>query len=157
MQRDRHLIIREAHTDDLPAIVAMLADDPLGAGRENYETPLPASYHAAFRSIADDPHNELVVATLGGKRVGCLQLTFIPYLTYRGGWRALVEGVRVRSDYRGRGIGRKLFEWALQRARHRGCHLVQLTTDKQRPEAIAFYRSLGFVASHEGMKRHLGS
>ena len=90
-----------------------------------------------------------------GRVIGVLQLTFIPYLTYRGGWRALIEGVRVDRRHRSAGIGRRLFEWAIARSRERGCHLVQLTSDKQRPDAIRFYESLGFAASHEGMKLHL--
>lgn len=147
---------RRAARDDLPAIVRLLADDPLGAQRETYATPLPPAYHAAFDAIERDPNNELVVATdATGRVIGVLQLTFIPYLTYRGGWRALIEGVRVACELRSAGIGRQLFEWAIVRARQRGCRLVQLTTDKARPDAIRFYESLGFVASHEGMKLHL--
>lgn len=133
----------------------MLADDPLGARREAYASPLPDRYYDAFDAIDQDPNNELVVAVVGGKVVGVLQLTFIPYLTYRGGWRALIEGVRVDSTQRSSGTGRKLFEWAIERARERGCHMVQLTSDKERPDAIRFYRGLGFAASHEGLKLHL--
>ncbi len=133
----------------------LLADDPLGAKRERFEIPLPESYLRAFEAIDADPNNELVVACIGPDVVGVLQLTFIPYLTYQGGWRALIEAVRVDSRQRSRGLGKTMFEWAIARARERGCHLVQLTTDKSRPEAKRFYESLGFVASHEGMKLHL--
>jgi GNAT superfamily N-acetyltransferase len=149
------LAFRVATRDDVPEIVRLLADDPLGARRETSASPLPASYYAAFEAIASDPNNELVVATLSGRVVGVLQLTFTPYLTYRGGWRATIEGVRVDASLRSAGIGRTLFEWAIERARQRGCHLVQLTSDKARPDAIRFYQGLGFVASHEGMKLHL--
>lgn len=144
--------IRPATRDDVPAIVAMLADDPLGATRERFADPLPEDYFAAFAAIDRDPNNELVVAECDGGVVGVLQLTVTPYLTYQGGWRATVEGVRVASEARSAGIGRGLFEWAIARARERGCHLIQLTTDKARPDALRFYQSLGFVASHEGMK-----
>lgn len=130
----------------------LLADDPLGAKRERFEIPLPDSYLRAFEAIDADPNNELVVACLGAEVVGVLQLTFIPYLTYQGGWRALIEAVRVDSRQRSRGLGKTMFEWAIARARERGCHLVQLTTDKARADAKRFYESLGFVASHEGMK-----
>lgn len=149
------LTFREACREDVPGLVAMLADDALGAQREQNTDPLPESYYQAFASIDDDPHNELVVATIGETIVGMLQLTFIPYLTYRGGWRALIEGVRVTSDQRGSGLGRKMLEWAIARAREKGCHLVQLTTDKSRPDALRFYETLGFIPSHEGMKLHL--
>ena len=133
----------------------MLADDPLGAKRESFTSPLPASYYAAFDAVDRDPNNELVVAILSDRVVGVLQITFIPYLTYRGGWRALIEGVRVDASVRSGGIGKQLFEWAIARARERGCHLVQLTSDKARSDAIRFYENLGFVASHEGLKLHL--
>jgi GNAT superfamily N-acetyltransferase len=133
----------------------MLADDPLGAKREACATPLPDSYYAAFDAISRDPNNELLVAVHGGRLIGVLQLTFIPYLTYRGGWRALIEGVRVDGSMRSSGVGRKLIDRAIERARERGCHLVQLTSDKARPDAIRFYENIGFVASHEGLKLHL--
>lgn len=149
------LTFREATRDDVPAIVRMLASDALGAGRESFVSPLPDSYYAAFEAIERDANNELVVAELEGRVIGVLQLTFIPYMTYRGRWRALVEGVRVDSSVRSRGIGEKLFEWAIDRARQRDCHVLQLTSDKARPDAIRFYENLGFVASHEGLKLHL--
>jgi GNAT superfamily N-acetyltransferase len=149
------LQFRKASRQDVPAIVRLLADDPLGAKRERPETPLPQSYLHAFEAIDADPNNELVVACLDEQVVGVLQLTFIPYLTYQGGWRALIESVRVDGELRSKGIGKTLFEWAIARARERSCHLVQLTTDKARPDAKRFYESLGFVASHEGMKLHL--
>ena len=89
--------------------------------------------------------------------MGLLQLTFLPYLTYCGGWRAQIEGVRIAASERSQGLGRRMLEWAVERARARGCHLVQLATDKTRPQAKRFYETLGFVASHEGMKLHLRS
>jgi GNAT superfamily N-acetyltransferase len=149
------LTFRRAHRSDLPEIVRMLADDPLGSRRERYENPLPASYGAAFDAIAADPNNELVVACLGDRVIGVLQLTFIPYVSYQGSWRALIEGVRVDSNVRSRGVGRAMFEWAIARARERRCVMLQLTTDKSRGDAKRFYEGLGFVASHEGMKLRL--
>jgi GNAT superfamily N-acetyltransferase len=146
---------RRARADDVPDIVRLLADDPLGATRERYESPLPESYARAFRAIEQDANNELVVACRGERVVGVLQLTDIPSLTYQRGWRALIEGVRVDSGERSQGLGKTLFEWAIARAHERACHMVQLTTDKARPDAKRFYESLGFVASHEGLKLHL--
>lgn len=146
---------RSARRDDVVAIVHLLADDPLGAERERPESPLPPSYYRAFDAIKADPHNDLLVAQRSGKIVGVLQLTLIPNLTYQGGWRALIEGVRVAAEVRGQGIGRALIETAIEQAKKAGCHLVQLTTDKQRPEAVQFYESLGFRATHEGMKLSL--
>ena len=147
---------RRATRADVPDMVRMLADDMLGSQREQYTLPLPESYYTAFAAIDTDPNNELVVMELDGKVVGVLQLTYIPYLTYQGRWRALIEGVRVDANLRASGLGRKLLTWAIARAQSKGCHLVQLTSDKARPDAIRFYESLGFVASHEGMKLHLG-
>lgn len=153
---DPALTFRRAIRDDLPAIVALLANDPLGAQRENHVLPLPQSYEDAFAAIDRDPNNELVVVDTPEHRVaGVLQLTRIPHITYQGGWRAQIEGVRVASALRSSGIGRQLFLWAIERAREAGCHLVQLTSDKARPDAIRFYEGLGFKASHEGMKLHL--
>jgi len=149
------LSFRTATSDDLPALVRMLADDALGRSREHFEEPLPDAYGRAFAEIDRDPRQQLIVAEVDGSVVGMLQLTTIPYLTYQGGTRALVEGVRVDSAHRGQRIGRALMEEAIQRARDAGCHVIQLTTDKRRPEALAFYEALGFEASHEGMKLHL--
>ena len=148
--------IRRAQAGDLGAMVELLANDPLGAERECLQTPLPASYAAAFAAIDRDPNQELVVACRATAVLGLLQLTFLPHLTYCGGWRAQIEGVRIAASERSQGIGRRMIEWAVDRARSRGCHLVQLTTDKTRPQAKRFYEALGFVASHEGMKLHLG-
>jgi ribosomal protein S18 acetylase RimI-like enzyme len=150
------LEFRRATRDDLPAIVAMLADDPLGALRESNTSPLPRGYHDAFDAIDRDPNIELVVAQAGGSGiVGVLQLSFIPNISHRGGWRALIEGVRVAAEARSEGVGRQMLLWAVERARQRGCLMVQLTSDKSRGDAIRFYEGLGFVASHEGMKLHL--
>ncbi len=149
-----NLFFRPANRTDVPSIVQLLADDPLGAKRECFTTPLPDSYYTAFEAIEADPNNELIVACTDSQVVGVLQLTFIPYLTYQGGWRALIEGVRVSSSDRSQGIGKALFEWAINRSQERGAHLIQLTTDKSRPDAKRFYEQLGFQASHEGMKRH---
>jgi ribosomal protein S18 acetylase RimI-like enzyme len=151
------LAFRQAVVEDLPYIVDMLSDDPLGAMRERFEVPLPDSYFAAFEAINNSSLNELIVATLDDEVVGVLQLTFIPNISYQGSWRALIEGVRVSANYRGQGIGRKLFEYAINRAREEGCHMVQLTMDKRRTEANRFYQSLGFQATHEGFKLHLES
>ena len=146
------LRIRAATRADLAAIVGLLANDPLGATRERATEPLPESYLQAFGEIASDSRNELVVAESDGAIVGTLQLTFMPYLTYQGGTRAQIEAVRVAGHRRGGGIGAQLIRWAIGRAEDRGCHLVQLTTDKSRADAQRFYEELGFRATHEGMK-----
>jgi GNAT superfamily N-acetyltransferase len=149
------LEFRLAVLQDLDQIVAMLADDVLGSKRERYEQPLPASYLQAFQAIAEDPNNELVVACFGNEVVGVQQITFTPYITHQGGWRATIEGVRTASSVRGKGVGTQLINWAIERAKERGCHLIQLTTDKQRPDALRFYERLGFQATHEGLKMKL--
>ncbi len=146
---------REAKSDDLEFLVEMLADDELGKTRESPGTPIKHGYTTAFDSIQKDPNNELIVCELDGELVGMLQITFIPYLTYIGSWRALIEGVRISSAHRGKGVGSVLFNWAIERAKAKGCLIVELTSDKQRPDAIRFYEKIGFKASHEGMKLRL--
>ncbi|HLL14004.1 MAG TPA: GNAT family N-acetyltransferase [Pyrinomonadaceae bacterium] len=154
-QEQLNFSIRRATRGDVPEIVRLLADDPLGSQRENYRNPLPQSYYDAFDEIDRDPHNELVIAEAGGEVIGTLQLTFIPYLTYQGGKRAQIEAVRVDRKYRSHGIGGKLFEWAITRAREEQCHMIQLTTNNTRSDAQRFYERLGFVASHSGLKLEL--
>ncbi|MEL1236280.1 MAG: GNAT family N-acetyltransferase [Candidatus Neomarinimicrobiota bacterium] len=156
MHNNMDLIFRKAEERDLPDIVKMLADDELGSKREDCRDPLPKSYYNAFQNILQDKNQELIILEDFNKDViGTLQLTFIPYLTYRGGLRAQIEAVRIHKKLRGKGFGKKIFKWAIKRSRDRGAHLVQLTTDKQRPDAIEFYKSLGFRDSHIGMKLHL--
>jgi GNAT superfamily N-acetyltransferase len=147
--------VRPARVDDLPAIVALLAEDDLGALRETATDPLPASYHTAFAQIDRDPAHLLVVAESDERVVGTLHLTFLRYLTYTGGLRAHIEAVRVAQDARGSGLGRVLVGWAIEEARRRDAHVVQLTTDARRDGAQRFYESLGFRPSHVGMKLHL--
>lgn len=148
--------IRRATPADVPHIIQMLANDELGKLREDFRNPLPNTYYKAFENIAKDPNQELVVIENGdGDVIGTLQLSFIQYLTYQGGIRAQIEAVRVHEHHRGKGLGRKLFLWALERSKEKGAHVVQLTTDKKRPDALEFYKSLGFKDSHEGMKLHL--
>ena len=148
------ITFRVAGRDDLQNIVQMLADDPLGKKREIFTEPLSDKYFKAFEEIEQDKNNEIILACYDEKIVGFFQITYIPYLTYMGRWRALVEGVRVHKAFRNKGIGKALILRSINLAKKRNCHLIQLTTDKKRPEAIVFYKSLGFVPSHEGMKLH---
>lgn len=148
---------RRARAEDLQAIVALLADDPLGQGREDPGWPVNSRYVDAFAAIDADPNQLLAVVEEVGLVVGCLQLSFIPGLSRLGLWRGQIESVRIAASHRGGGLGRAMFEWAIAECRERGCGLVQLTTDKARPDALRFYERLGFVASHEGMKLSLDS
>jgi GNAT superfamily N-acetyltransferase len=130
----------------------MLADDVLGQTREAYRDPIPQVYWDAFEAIDQDPNQHLLVACLDGEVVGTLQLSFLPNMSYQGGWRSLVETVRVDASKRGLGIGNAFIQHAINLSKAKGCHMVQLTTNKQRDDAIRFYERLGFTASHEGMK-----
>ncbi|MEQ5872098.1 GNAT family N-acetyltransferase [Sagittula sp. NFXS13] len=149
------LSMRRAGMRDLDPIVLLLSDDVLGSGREDARLPANAAYRAAFEAIDSDTNQLLAVAEIGAEIVGCLQLTFVPGLSRQGMWRGQIESVRISSKVRGQGIGQRMFEWAIKACRTRGCGLVQLTTDKTRPDARRFYETLGFVASHEGMKLSL--
>ncbi|MFI9808308.1 GNAT family N-acetyltransferase [Streptomyces sp. NPDC052301] len=147
------LEIRDAVAEDLPAIVAMLADDPLGARRESPDDLTP--YRAALERLVADPNQHLVVAVREGRVIGTLQLTIIPGLSHRGTTRALIEGVRIHADERGSGLGSRLIEWAVDTSRKLDCQMVQLTSDKSRTDAHRFYERLGFSASHVGFKLKL--
>lgn len=149
------LLFRQAAASDVARLVSMLSDDELGALREDDSQPLNQRYMDAFREIETNSNNELTVVEGDGEIIGMLQLTFIPYLTYVGSWRCLIEGVRIHSDYRGQGLGRQFFKWAIARAKTRKCSIVQLTSDKARSSALRFYESLGFEATHEGFKLKL--
>lgn len=143
-------LFRRATRGDIAAIVAMLADDPLGATRESPNDLQP--YRAAFDTIEADPHQILAVCEMDGQIVGTLQITFTAGLSRMGATRATIEAVRVHRDARGTGLGTTMFEWAIAQARERGCGMVQLTTDAARPDAHRFYERLGFEATHVGFK-----
>ena len=148
---DKSVSIRPARREDVPVIVAMLADDHLGRARERVEDPLPAPYYAAFERVERDPNLTLVVAESEGRVVGCLQLAVLPGISSQGSVRGLLEDVRVATDCRSRGIGEQLVQWAVAEAKARGCNLVELLTHQTRTDAQRFYKRLGFTASHVGM------
>ncbi len=143
---------RHAKLSDLESLVTLLSNDPLGSQREDATVPVNKNYLYAFASIDKDPNNRLIVAECDDRLAGMLQLTFIPYLTHTGSWRCLIEGVRIHEEFRGRGHGEAMFNYAIETAKQEGCSIVQLTSNKERPGAIRFYEKLGFVASHEGFK-----
>jgi GNAT superfamily N-acetyltransferase len=148
--------LRRAVVEDVRAIVELLADDQLGATRDGVTAPDGlAPYVRAFGAIDGDPAHLLLVGSVDGSVIATMQLSFLPGLARRGALRAQIEAVRVHANHRGGGLGRAMFVWAIDEARRRGCALVQLTSDKARPEAHRFYTQLGFIASHEGFKRSL--
>ncbi|MEV7914900.1 GNAT family N-acetyltransferase [Streptomyces griseus] len=144
------LEIRPVAPDDLAAVVAMLADDPLGAQRESPDDLTP--YREALQQLADDPNQHVVVAVREDRVVGTLQLTIVPGLSRRGATRSIIEGVRIHGDERRSGLGTQLIQWAVDESRRQNCQLVQLTSDVTREDAHRFYERLGFTASHVGFK-----
>jgi GNAT superfamily N-acetyltransferase len=144
-------VLRRALRDDVPAIVELLAEDELGTGRDGAAGGVEP-YLGAFDAIDTDPAHLLVVAETGGEIVGTLQLSVLPSLPHRGAFRAQLEGVHVRADRRGGGLGAAMVGWAVEEARRRGCAEVQLTSQKRRVDAHRFYERLGFARSHEGFK-----
>ena len=149
------VLFRPATRADLPAIVRMLADDELGSQRERLENPLPASYYSAFEQIESDPNHELIVAALNDEVIGTLHLMFLPSISFQGGLRAQIESVRVHQRFQSQGIGSQMMKWAMERAKDRKAHIVQLTTHKSRTDAHRFYERLGFKGTHLGMKLRL--
>ncbi|MEV8586088.1 GNAT family N-acetyltransferase [Streptomyces sp. NPDC051180] len=147
------MILRPATRAELPAVLALLADEERVV--DPASVTVTEAYERAFAAIEGDPRNEMLVLVDDGLVVGCLQATYIPGLGRGGAERALIEAVRIRADRRGGGLGRELMERAAARARERGCALVQLTSDKRRTQAHRFYASLGFARSHDGFKRTL--
>ena len=144
--------VRRAGRRDVLSIVRMLADDPLGSGRERVEDPLPESYFRAFEAVDRDPNIQLMVAEdREGVVVGCLQLCILPGLSSQGASRGLIEDVRVAAQCRSRGIGERMVQWAVTEARARDCRLVELLTHNTRVDAQRFYERLGFQRSHVGM------
>jgi GNAT superfamily N-acetyltransferase len=150
------ITLRRATREDLPAIVGLLVNDPLGRTREAASGAYDfGPYETAFAAIDSDPAQLLVVATDGIDVVATMQLSFIPGLARRGALRAQAEAVRVAASHRSLGLGAAMFAWVIDEARRRGCPIVQLTTDKTRADARRFYERLGFTASHEGYKLQL--
>lgn len=149
------IAFRLARETDLDTIHALLADDVLARARSGYTASVTAGVREAFAAIAANPHDELWVGEREGEVVATLQLTVLHGLSRGGMKRALIEAVRVRADLRGQGIGEALLQRAINRARERGCGVVQLTSDLRRVDAQRFYARLGFEHSHAGMKRML--
>ncbi len=147
------LILRDAAAADLPAILAMLAEDTVPPARE--ADPSDPRYAVAFEAIDADPNQRLIAAELEGRVVGTMQLSFLPGLSFVGSWRGLIEAVRIARDLRGQRLGEQMILWAVEQCRARDCKLVQLTSSATRTAAHRFYARLGFVQSHVGMKLHL--
>ena len=146
-------VLRDATVADLPAILAMLAEETIPPGRE--ADPSNPRYLAAFEAIGADPNQRLIAAELDGRVVGTMQLSFLPGLSFIGSWRGLIEAVRIVADLRGQKLGEHMIQWAIEQCRVRDCKLVQLTSSAARTDAHRFYARLGFVQSHVGMKLHL--
>lgn len=149
------LSVRDAVRDDVCAIVALLADDGLGSGRETVDGEIPESYYAAFDAMAATPLVRMLLAERDGEIVGCMQLNLIPHISMKGGTRAQLQSMRIRSDLRGRRLGEAFVRQAMDIARDAGCVLMELTTDNTRPDAHRFYKRLGFQSTHIGMKMRL--
>jgi GNAT superfamily N-acetyltransferase len=147
------MILRDATVADLPAILAMLAEDTIPANRE--VDPSDPRYLVAFEAIDRDPNQRLIAAELGGRVIGTMQLSFLPGLSFKGSWRGLIEAVRIAADLRGQKLGERMILWAVEQCRARDCKLVQLSSSATRTDAHRFYARLGFVQSHVGMKLHL--
>jgi ribosomal protein S18 acetylase RimI-like enzyme len=158
-------VIRRASRADVVEVVRLLADDPLGQARETLSNPLGESYYQAFAAIVADPNQFLAVLELEGGMdrensisgqlitcsiAGTFQLSFIPGLSYQGAWQAQLEGVRVGSQYRNRGLGRAMLLWVIEHSKQRGCMFLQLSSNKSRTDAIHFYQRLALLPAARG-------
>ncbi len=155
MPTGENITFRPAARADLPTIVAMLAQDDLGKTREADAVELSSDYIDAFIAIEQDPNNEVIIAEDADGVAGTMQLTYIANLTFQGATRCQIEGVRIAESVRGQGMGEQMFQWAADRARNKGCRIVQLTSNKARERALAFYEKLGYEPSHVGFKLYL--
>ena len=151
------LTFREAEENEVPILVKMFADDKLGSKREDVSEPLNQNYLIAFNQIKADANNELIVAVNQNEIIGMIQLTYIPSLGLLGSKRCIIGGVRVHGKFRGQGLGTVIIKWGIDRAKSKSCKLVQITSDKQRTDAIRFYQKLGFNSTHEGLRLKISS
>lgn len=147
--------IRPATRDDLTAILHLIGADPISSSRSGHCELVTPEVLAAFAAIAASSSHSLWVLQEGDEVLGTYQLSVLPGLSRNGMRRAIIESVHVHADWRSRGFGEQLLHHAIEQARAQGCGVLQLTTDKRRTAAHRFYRRLGFVASHEGMKLEL--
>lgn len=149
------LTFRDATDADLPFIVGLIVEDTVISTNDNVADAMHADYRNALAAMTADPNNRMIIAELNGAPVGCTQLTFLPGIMRRGMWRTLVEVVHIAADHRGKGLGGEMMRWVIEESRRRGCGMVQLTSNKKRPDAHRFYERLGFAKSHEGFKLYL--
>ena len=148
---------REATRDDIPEIVRLLADDHLGSKREDYRLPIPDYYYAGFEGVLSDPSNTIIILEKDHNIIGTMQLIMMHGISHRGARRMQIESVRVASELRGQGIGKQMIAWAIERAKEEHCRFVQLTSNKERPDAHRFYEQLGFAKNKEGFSLDLYS
>ncbi|WP_180901326.1 GNAT family N-acetyltransferase [Martelella soudanensis] len=155
MSDPEDLLIREARLDDLPVLISIFAADTLGGHGDTNDADAYDDYRDAFEAIKASASNTLYVAELDDMIVGTFQTTYIRTLTGRGGATLTIEAVQTHPEWRGRGIGRKMIETAIDEARIEGCRLVQLMSNASRKDAHRFYERLGFRQSHLGFKMKL--
>lgn len=148
---------RRATPKDLPRIIALLLEDELGQTRESKSLMLDDRYNKAFQKIDQDPNQYLMVVENGNHIIGTCHLTLMPSLTFIGSTRMNIEAVRVATSYRGQKIGQWMMDQARLYAQAHDVSILQLTTNKKRPEAKRFYVQQGFETTHEGMKIYLPS
>lgn len=155
MTEVRDFTLRSAEEKDLPEIVRLLIEDELGATREHFSDPLLPRYREAFQAIIEDKNQALLIVEYQNQVIGTCHLTFMPSLSFKGSWRLNIENIHIDKKFQNQGAGTWMLQRAIDLGRERGCKIVQLTTNKKRFRAQAFYKKLGFEATHEGMKRYL--
>jgi len=155
--QDQHdVAIRPARQEDLPILVNLIWDDPIGREREDRTEEGRSAYEAALSKILKDPNSLLVVAETQGEVVGCVHAVLITHLSYRGAKRLLIEDLRVSESRRGAGIGSRLIHEAERFALEQGCQVAELFVHSDRTAAHRLYERLGYAGRHRGFRKRLG-
>lgn len=133
--------IRLAERADLPQVLRLYQQPDLDDGQS---LSLAEATHR-FEKMQRYPSYELFVAEWAGQIVGTFTLLIMDNLLHLGAPSAIVEAVAVDPQWQGRGIGRQMMQWVMERCRQTRCYKLVLSSNLKRDRAHTFYDSLGFT------------
>jgi len=107
--------------------------------------PDAAAAARRFARIATYPDYAVYLAEEDGVPVGTFSLLVMDNLAHGGAPEGVVENVVVAEGRRGRGIGRAMLRFAMDRCAGAGCYKLVLSSNVRREDAHRFYQDLGFV------------